>query len=157
MFITVTPPVSPVPSNMFLSNDQASAQRAIRYVQHRLLTDIDNRTNLEQRPGLVSRLVENPAHVEKPDQHLSEGPVIVYGRCLQAYACVQGLLDMALPGVRIVMLHPMRTPRDGPEDNLTEEEKRKRDKARVKPKCLNLGDVSNALAPVTLHYQNQNT
>lgn len=87
-------------------NEAVSTQHAIQYVQKSLLSDKNNAKALKQRPSLTYKIFENPKQEERPEWAMDEGPVIVYGNNLHAYACIQGLLDMGMPGLRIIMAHP---------------------------------------------------
>ncbi|VDN15609.1 unnamed protein product [Dibothriocephalus latus] len=95
------------PSNLFTLNDMILTKHAIRYVQSKLLRPKDNSRELEKRPSMNEKLVEDPYFLEREESKAHEGPIVVYGKCVEAYFCVQGLLQLGVPGVRIVMVQPL--------------------------------------------------
>lgn len=75
------------------------------------MPDTSNERRLGRRESLqTDMLLEDPSSERKPNYVSEEGPIIVYGDCLDAYACVYGLLHMGIPGIRIIMMHPSKKP-----------------------------------------------
>ncbi|VDD75421.1 unnamed protein product [Mesocestoides corti] len=98
-------------SNLFLLNDEYTTLEAIRFIEKNLITDKSDLKRLERKASLqTAALLEDPYAEEKPHSNPVEGPIIVFGDCVNAYSCVYGLLNMGVPGVRIVMMHPCRKP-----------------------------------------------
>uniref|UniRef100_A0A5K3F7N3 DUF4821 domain-containing protein n=3 Tax=Mesocestoides corti TaxID=53468 RepID=A0A5K3F7N3_MESCO len=121
-------------SNLFLLNDEYTTLEAIRFIEKNLITDKSDLKRLERKASLqTAALLEDPYAEEKPHSNPVEGPIIVFGDCVNAYSCVYGLLNMGVPGVRIVMMHPCRKP-----DETEIEENPSTD---TKPQCHSLLSV----------------
>lgn len=94
-------------SNLFLINDEHSTIEAITYVEKYLIPDTSGHGQMRLDEELQTHaLLENPDSQKKPPFSRDEGPLIVYGCCPDAYACVNGLLQMGVPSIRIIMMHP---------------------------------------------------
>ncbi|KAM7541142.1 hypothetical protein Aperf_G00000033576 [Anoplocephala perfoliata] len=121
-------------SNLFLINDEHSATEAITYVEKYLISDTTDQGQMDRNEKLKTDvLLENPDSQKNPPFSRDEGPLIIFGDCPDAYACVNGLLQMGVPGIRIIMMHPFRRP-----DPQEEEDEAK---VEVKPTCHSLTSV----------------
>lgn len=95
-------------SNLFLLNDECSTLDAISYVEKHLIpNDVDQQKVFYDEVLQTGALLEDPESQKKSKFKPDEGPIIVYGDCLDAYACVNGLLQMGVPNFRIIMVHPI--------------------------------------------------
>ncbi|VDM18506.1 unnamed protein product [Hydatigera taeniaeformis] len=97
------------PKNLFLLNDEHSTVEAIEYVEKNLMPDTSNERHLSRKQSLqTDMLLEDPCSEKKQKHSPEEGPIIIFGDCLDAYACVHGLLHMGVPSIRIIMMHPFK-------------------------------------------------
>nr|CDS34601.2 hypothetical transcript [Hymenolepis microstoma] len=97
-------------SNLFLLNDKHSTLEAINYVKKHLIpNDVDQQGVFQGEALQTSILLEDPESDNKFRFKPANGPIIVYGNCVDAYVCVNGLLQMGVSGYRIIMLHPAVT------------------------------------------------
>ncbi|KAL5111909.1 Cilia and flagella-associated protein 61 [Taenia crassiceps] len=120
--------------NLFLLNDEHSTIEAIEYVEKNLMPDTSNERQLSRKQSLqTDMLLEDPSSEREPKHHPEEGPIIIYGDCLDAYACVHGLLHMGIPSIRIIMMHPFKK---NDANDIDEQSK-----IEAKPKCHSLASV----------------
>ncbi len=97
------------PSNLFLINNAKDAKSAVIYIERNLITECINAQRLEKEECLTDKgLLEEIHDPEKGPEDPTVGPIIVFGDCLEAYCCVEGLLQMGIPGIRIILMHPYR-------------------------------------------------
>ncbi|KAL5967854.1 Cilia and flagella-associated protein 61, partial [Taenia solium] len=118
-------------TNLFLLNDEHSTIEAIEYVEKNLMPDTSNERQLSRKQSLqTDMLLEDPSSEKKPKHRPEEGPIIIFGDCLDAYACVHGLLHMGVPSIRIIMMHPFKK---NDADDIDEQSQTK-----AKPQCHSL-------------------
>ncbi|CDS40732.1 conserved hypothetical protein [Echinococcus multilocularis] len=137
-------------SNLFLLNDENSTIEAIEYVERNLMPDTSNERQLSRKQSLqTDMLLEDPTSEKKPKHRPEEGPIIIFGDCLDAYACVHGLLHMGVPSIRIIMMHPFKKNDTNSIDELP--------KTKTKPQCHSLTSAFDDYAVETaIHEEMEN-
>ncbi|EUB63759.1 hypothetical protein EGR_01382 [Echinococcus granulosus] len=133
-------------SNLFLLNDENSTIEAIEYVERNLMPDTSNERQLSRKQSLqTDMLLEDPNSEKKPKHRPEEGPIIIFGDCLDAYACVHGLLHMGVPSIRIIMMHPFKKNDTNSIDELS--------KTKTKPQCHSLTSAFDDYAVETVIHE----